>query len=91
MATPPKQGEELTEAEDQASTPHLDRLEKLAKAAETSAQDRQWRARKNGLRTQEEEPSEVRNLTHDEAARAQAEAAMQKMMAKPSTKKPSRW
>jgi hypothetical protein len=90
MATPPKQSEDQTGAADQASTPHLDRLERLAKAAETSAQDRQWRARKNGLGSRDE-PSEVRNLTHDEEARAQAEAAMQKMMAKPSTKKPSRW
>ena len=91
MATRPKQGEEQTETSDQVSAPHLDRLEKLAKAAETSAQDRQWRARKSGLRNQEEEPSEVRNLTHNEEARAQAEAAMQKMMAKPSAKKPRGW
>jgi hypothetical protein len=64
----------------------LDRLEKLAKAAATSAQAKQWRARQNGLQEQEE-PSEVRNLNHDAEARAQAEAAMQRMMAKPQGKR----
>jgi hypothetical protein len=81
MATRPKQGEEQTGNEGQASTPQLDRLEMLANAAATSAQAKQWRARKNGLQ-QQDEPSEVRNLNHDAEARAQAEAAMQQMMAK---------
>jgi hypothetical protein len=85
MTTQPKQGEEQTEDKDQASTPQLDRLERLANAAATSAQARQWRARQNGLRDQEE-PSEVRNLNHDAEARAQAEAAMKRMMAKPKGK-----
>ncbi len=83
MATRPKQGEEQTEDKSQVSTPHLDRLESLAKATAASAEARRWRARKNGLRNQEEESSEVRNLNHDAEARAQAEVAMQKMMAKP--------
>jgi hypothetical protein len=81
MATQPKQGEEQTEDNAKASTPHLDNLERLARGAATAAQGRQWRARKSGLRD-EEEPSEVRNLNHDADARAQAEAAMQQMMAK---------
>ncbi len=81
MATQPKQGEEQTEDKVEASTPQLDRLEKLANAAATSAQARQWRARRNGLQDQAE-ASEVRSLNHDAEARAQAEAAMQQMMAK---------
>ncbi len=67
MATGPKQGEEQSENKVQGSTPHLDRLERLAQAAATSAQA---------------EASEVRNLNHDAEARAQAEAAMQQMMTK---------
>ncbi len=89
MAIQPEQ-EEPAEAKAQVSTPHLDQLEKLANAAAAAAQAKQWRARKNGLRDQEE-PSEVRNLNNDAEARAQAEAAMQKMMAKLRAKKPSRW
>ena len=81
MTTRPKQGEEQTEKKVEGSTPQLDRLEKLANAASTTAQARQWRARQNGLQ-QQDEPSEVRNLNHDAEARAQAEAAMQQMMAK---------
>ena len=45
-----------------------------------ATQAKQWRARKNGLQDQDE-PSEVRNLTHNAEARAQAEAAMQRMAA----------
>jgi len=86
MADRPKQDEEQTEKEVQASTPQLDRLEKLANAAATAAQARQWRARKNGLQDQEA-PSEVRNLNHDADARAQAQAAMRQMMAKPQGKR----
>ncbi len=81
MAAEPKQGEEQTENKVQLSTPNLDRLEKLAQAAATSAQAKQWRARQNGLQDRGE-ASEVRNLNHDAEARAQAEAAMQQMMAK---------
>jgi hypothetical protein len=81
MAIRPKQGEEQTENKVQGSTPQLDRLEKLAQAAATSAQAKQWRARQNGLQDQAE-ASEVRNLNHDAEARAQAEAAMQQMMTK---------
>ena len=85
--TEPKQ-EEQTDDKAQASTPQLDRLESLAKAAATTAQRRRWAARKNGMQDQEE-PSEVRNLTHDAEARAQAEAAMRLMEAKPQ-KRPRR-
>ncbi len=86
--TEPKQ-EEQTEDKAQASTPQLDRLESLAKAAATAAQAKKWRARKNGLQDQEE-PSEVRDLTHDAEARAQAEAAMRLMAAAKPKRKP-RW
>jgi hypothetical protein len=91
MGTEPEQGEEQSEDLGQASTPHLDRLESLAKAATANVQSKQWRARKNGLQEQEE-PSEVRNLTHDADARAQAEAAMRLMgAAKPKRKPGGRW
>lgn len=69
-----------------ASSSQLDRLEKLANAAATAAQAKQWRARKNGLREQDE-PAEVRNLSHDAEARARAEEAMRQMMAKPQSKR----
>jgi hypothetical protein len=90
MATGPEQDDEQTVNEVQASTPQLDHLESLAKAAATAAQARKWRSRKNGLQDQDE-PSEVRSLNHDAEARAQAEAAMQQMMAKSKGKKPHRW
>jgi hypothetical protein len=80
MVTPPKKGDEQIEDKVQGSTPQLDRLERLANTAATAAQSKQWRARQNGLREQDE-PSEVRSLNHDAEARAQAEAAMQRMMA----------
>jgi hypothetical protein len=86
MATPPKQGDEQTEDKAQGSTPQLDRLEKLANTAATAAQAKQWRARQNGMREQEE-PSEVRNLTQDAEARAQAEAAL-RLMGPAKPKKP---
>jgi hypothetical protein len=59
-----------------------DRLEALAAEA---TQAKQWRARKSGLQDHDE-PSEVRNLNHDTEAKAQAEAAMQRMMAKQGAK-----
>jgi hypothetical protein len=91
MVTPPKKGDEQTEDKVQDSTPQLDRLEKLANTAATAAQARQWRARQNGLREQEE-TSEVRNLTQDAEARAQAEAAMRLMgPAKPKKPPRGRW
>jgi hypothetical protein len=90
MATPPKQGKEQPKDNVQGSTPQLDRLEKLANTAATAAQAKQWRARQIGLQEQEE-PSEVRNLTHDAEARAQAEAAM-RLMGEAKPKKPrGRW
>jgi hypothetical protein len=83
MTARPRQEDEENEKTVQASTPHL---EKLASAEAAAAQARQWRARKNGLQDQGE-VSEVRNLNHDAGARAQAEAAMQQMMAKSKGKR----
>jgi hypothetical protein len=86
MAKGPEHEDEQPEAKGQASTPQLDRLEKLANAAATAAQAKQWRARKSGLQEQDE-PGEVRNLSHDAEARARAEEAMRQMMAKPQAKR----
>jgi hypothetical protein len=86
MAKRPEQEEEQPEVNGPASTPHLDRLEKLANAAATAAQAKQWRARKNGLQ-QQDEPSEVRNLSQNAEARARAEEAMRQMLAKPQSKR----
>jgi hypothetical protein len=87
MATPPKQDAEPTKEQtgdkDQVSTRGLERL---ANVANQAAQAKRWQARKNGMASQEP-PSEVRNLNHDAEARAQAEAAMQQMMAKPGGKR----
>ena len=62
------------------------RLEALAAGA---AQSRKWQARKNGMQD-ESEPSEVRNLSNDPEAKAQAEAAMRQMMSKPGGKRRGR-
>ena len=62
------------------------RLEALAAEA---AQAKHWRARKSGMQDQGE-PSKVRNLNHDAEARAQAEAAMQRMMGKSGGKRRGR-
>jgi hypothetical protein len=78
--------EKKTEGKGQATSPQLDRLESLANAAATAAQAKQWRARKSGLREQEE-PSEVRDLSNDAEAKAQAEAALQRLMANPGGKR----
>jgi hypothetical protein len=86
MAKPPMQEDEQPETNVKASTPQLDRLERLANAATTAAQAKQWRASKNGMH-QQEEASEVRNLSHDEEARERAETAMRQMMAKPQSKR----
>ena len=88
MAKRPEQEDEQPDTDGVTSTPHLDRLEKLANAATTAAQAKQWRARKNGLH-QQDEPSEVRNLSHNAEARARAEEAMRQMMAKPAGKRRS--
>ncbi len=82
----PKQDEEQPKGKSQVNT---SRLERLANAASAAAQAKQWQARKNGM-TDQGEPSEVRNLTHDAEAKAQAEAAMQQMMAKSKEKGRSR-
>lgn len=86
MAKRPEQEDEQPDTNGATSTPQLDRLEKLANAAATAAQAKQWRARKQGLQ-QQDEPSEVRNLSHDDEARARAEEAMRQMMAKPQSKR----
>ena len=89
MAKRPEQEDEQPETNARASTPQLDRLEKLANAAATAVQARQWRARKNGI-DQQEEPSEVRNLSSDAEASARAEEAMRQMMSKPQSKRRGR-
>jgi len=86
MEKRPEQEDDQPETNAKPSTPQLDRLEKLANAAATAAQAKQWRARKNGI-NQEEEASEVRNLSNNAEARARAEEAMRQMMAKPQTKR----
>jgi hypothetical protein len=86
MAKRPEQEDEQPESNDKASTPQLDRLQRLANAAATAAQAKQWQARKNGLH-QQEEPSEVRDLSQNDEARARAEEAMRQMMAKPHSKR----
>jgi hypothetical protein len=85
MARYPEQEDGQPDSNRAANTSHLDTLEKLANAAATAAQAKQWRARKNGLQ-QQDEPSEVRNLSHNAEARARAEEAMRQMMAKPARK-----
>ena len=89
MEKSPEQEAEQPEIGGKASTPQLDRLEKLANAAASAAQAKQWRARKNGI-SQQEESSEVRNLSSNAEARARAEEAMRQMMSKPQSKRRGR-
>lgn len=89
MAKRPEQEDEQSETNGKASTPALDRLERLANAAATAAQAKQWRARKNGIDRQEE-PSEARNLSNNAEARARAEEAMRQMLAKPQSNRRGR-
>ena len=89
MPKRPEQEDEQAEVSMKASTLQLDRLEKLANAAASAAQAKQWRARKNGI-SQQEESSEVRNLSSDAEARARAEEAMRQMMSKPQSKRRGR-
>ena len=89
MAKRPEQEDEQSETNGKASTPQLDRLEKLANAAASAAQAKQWRARKNGI-SQQEESSEVRNLSSDAEARVRAEEAMRQTMSKPQSKRRGR-
>jgi hypothetical protein len=86
MAKRPEEEDEPPKTDRRASTPQLDRLERLANAAATAAQAKQWRARKTGLQ-QQDEPSEVRNLSQNAEARARAEEAMRQMLAKPQSKR----
>ncbi len=79
MTSRDKKSEELTGK-------MVDRLEALAAEA---TQAKHARARKSGMQDQGE-PSEVRNLNHDAEARAQAEAAMQRMMEKSGGKRRGR-
>ncbi len=78
MVTAPKRGGKKGSSGAEAGTSRIDRL---ADAADAAAQARRWQARKDGM-TGRGEPSEVRDLTQDADAKAQAEAAMQQMMAK---------
>jgi hypothetical protein len=89
MAKRPEQEDEQLESSAKASTPQLDRLQRLANAAASAAQAKQWQARENGLH-QQEESSEVRDLSHNDEARARAEEAMRQMMAKPQNKRRGR-
>ena len=89
MEKSPEQEDEQSETNGKASTLQLDRLEKLANATASAAQAKQWRARKNGI-SQQEESSEVRNLSSDAEARARAEEAMRQMMSKPQSKRRGR-
>jgi hypothetical protein len=81
MAKPSETNSKQTEEAPQEGSTKYDRLERLANAATQAAQARQWQARKNGMANQGE-PTEVRDLSQDAEAKAQAEAAMQAMMAK---------
>ena len=88
MATSPKQDAEQTEGQTEDKLQVSTRsLERLAKVATQVAQTKQWKARKDGMANQEEPPSEVRNLSDNAEARAQAEASMQLMMTKPGKKR----
>ncbi len=82
----------MTKREKQSAEPTKEKLEvntaRLEALAASAAQSKQWQARKSGLQDQGE-ASEVRNLSHDAEARAQAEAAMQQMMAKSGGKRRS--
>ena len=89
MAKQPGHSSEATGDTEQGGSTKYDRLERLANAATQAAEARQWRARKNGM-TNQGEPAEVRDLSQDAKAKAQAEAAMQAMLAK-SKGKPRRW
>jgi hypothetical protein len=57
------------------------RLEAIAKAAEANKSSMRWRSKMDGT-LDAPEPSEVRSLTNDESARADAESSMRRMMEK---------
>ena len=85
MAERPEQEDEQAETDGKASTPQLDRLERLANAAATAAQASsggraEWPASARGT-------VRGRNLSHNDEARARAEEAMRQMMAKPQSKR----
>ncbi len=86
MAKRTKQDEGQAEGKPEVNTSQLERLAGMAAAA---TQAKQWRARKNGMSDQGE-PSEVRDLSHDAEAKARAEAAMREMMAKGGGKRRGR-
>jgi hypothetical protein len=89
MAKQPEHSNEPIEEAASGGSTKYDHIERLANAATQAAEARQWRARKNGM-TNQGEPAEVRDLSQDAEAKAQAEAAMQAMLAK-SKGKPRRW
>ena len=88
MAKQPEHSNEPIEEAASGGSTKYDHIERLANAATQAAEARQWRARKNGMANQGE-PAEVRDLSQDAEAKAQAEAAMQAMLAK-SRGKPRR-
>ena len=83
----------MTKREKESSEPTKEKLEvntaRLEALDASAAQSNQWQARKSGMQDQGE-ASEVRNLSHDAEARAQAEAAMQQMLTKSGGKRRSR-
>jgi hypothetical protein len=85
----PERDERTEEPPEDKGNVNTRQLEKLSKVAADAAQAKQWRARQNGM-LNADEPSEVRNLSDNAEARAQAEAAMQQMMAKPTGKRRGR-
>jgi hypothetical protein len=89
MATRPEDENEQPDPTAPPPPPQRARVETRARAAATAAQATQGGARNNGI-DQQEEPSEVRNLSDDEEARARAEEAMRQMMARPQSKRRGR-
>ena len=57
------------------------RLEAVAKAAQAKDNARKWHSKKDGT-LDLGEPSEVRSLTADESAKAEAEESMRRVMEK---------
>jgi hypothetical protein len=68
-------------AADKSLSVNTARLEAIAKAAQSRADARKWRSQKDGTLGLGE-PLEVRSLTTDETAKAEAEASMQRLMEK---------
>jgi len=69
---------------DQSTT--TDRLEAIAKAAESRRSTARWRSKLDGT-LDAPEPSDVRSLTTDESAKSEAEASMKRLMEKKGSSK----